>query len=122
VLVDDLAAVDVVGRAGLDPPSSLQAATGPSTRRATARAAAGEVGRRIRPHYSLDVFLGQDLLAYLVLAIGGAMAVGSIAAIVKPPAQRAEGDLERAPLGRSIAFAAIGLIGALWALISLIAG
>ncbi len=68
------------------------------------------------------MFLGQDLLAYLVLAIGGAMAVGSIAAIVKPPAQRAEGDLERAPLGRSNAFAAIGLIGALWALISLIAG
>jgi hypothetical protein len=68
------------------------------------------------------VFLGQDLLAYLVLAIGGAMAVGSIAAIVKPPAQRAEGDLERAPLGRSIAFAAVGLIGALWAIASLIAG
>jgi hypothetical protein len=68
------------------------------------------------------VFLGEDLLAYLVLAIGGAMAVGSIAALVKPPAQRTEGDLERAPVARSIAFAAIGLIGAIWALASLIAG
>jgi hypothetical protein len=68
------------------------------------------------------VFLGQDLLAYLVLAIGGAMAVGSIAALVKPPAQRTEGDLERAPVARSIVFAAVGLIGALWAIASLIAG
>lgn len=68
------------------------------------------------------MFLGQDLLAYLVLAIGGAMAVGSIAALVRPPSQRGEDDLEQAPLARSLAFAAIGLVGALWALASLIAG
>jgi hypothetical protein len=68
------------------------------------------------------VFLGQDLLAYLVLAIGGAMAVGSIAALVRPPSQRAEGDLEQAPVARSIAFAVIGLVGAIWALASLVAG
>ena len=68
------------------------------------------------------MFLGQDLLAYLVLAIGGAMAVGSIAAIVRPPEERRAGDLEQAPLGRSLAFAAIGLVGAIWALASLIAG
>jgi hypothetical protein len=68
------------------------------------------------------VFLGQDLLAYLVLAIGGAMAAGSIAALVRPPASRGEGDLEQAPLARSLVFAAIGLIGALWALASLLAG
>jgi hypothetical protein len=68
------------------------------------------------------VFLGEDLLAYLVLAIGGAMAVGSIAALVKPPAQRTEGDLERAPVARSVVFALIGLVGAIWALASLIAG
>lgn len=68
------------------------------------------------------MFLGEDLLAYLVLAIGGAMAVGSIAALVRPPAQRGEGDLEQAPVARSIAFAAIGLVGAVWALASLVAG
>ena len=68
------------------------------------------------------MFLGEDLLAYLVLAIGGAMAVGSLAALVRPPAQRNEGDLEQAPVARSIAFAAIGLVGALWALASLVAG
>ena len=68
------------------------------------------------------MFLGEDLLAYLVLAIGGAMAVGSILAVVRPPEVRREGDLERAPLGRSLVFAAIGLIGAVWAAASLIAG
>ncbi|HLT15294.1 MAG TPA: hypothetical protein VK007_01220 [Acidimicrobiales bacterium] len=67
------------------------------------------------------MFLGEDLLAYLVLAIGGAMCVGSIAALVRPPEQRREGDLERPPLGRSIAFAAIGFVGAIWAAASLLA-
>jgi hypothetical protein len=66
------------------------------------------------------VFLGQDLLAYLVLAIGGAMAAGSIAALVRPPTDRGEGDLEQAPVGRSLVFAAIGLVGAVWALASLV--
>ena len=68
------------------------------------------------------MFLGEDLLAYLVLAIGGAMAVGSVAALVRPPAQRGEGDLEQAPVARSLVFAAIGLVGAIWALASLVAG
>lgn len=68
------------------------------------------------------MFLGEDLLAYLVLAIGGAMAAGSIMALVRPPEGRREGDLEQAPVARSLAFAAVGLIGALWALASLISG
>ncbi|HEX4866508.1 MAG TPA: hypothetical protein VFV32_02670 [Acidimicrobiales bacterium] len=68
------------------------------------------------------MFLGEDLLAYLVLAIGGAMAVGSVAALVRPPEARKEGDLERPPLVRSLVFAGIGLIGALWALASLVSG
>ncbi len=65
---------------------------------------------------------GADILAYLVLAIGGAMAVGSILAIVRPPEQVKDGDLEAAPVGRSIAFAVVGAVGAVWALASLIAG
>lgn len=68
------------------------------------------------------MFLGEDLLAYLVLAIGGAMAVGSLLALVRPPAARGEGDLEQAPLGRTLVFAAVGLIGAVWALGSLLQG
>ena len=38
---------------------------------------------------------GPDLLAYLVLALGAAMAVGSVLALVRPPEVRREGDLER---------------------------
>lgn len=68
------------------------------------------------------MFLGEDILAYLVLAIGGAMAVGSVIAIVRPPEQTKEGDLDRAPVGRSIVFAVVGGIGALWALASLVSG
>jgi hypothetical protein len=66
------------------------------------------------------MFLGEDLLAYLVLAIGGAMFVGSLAALVRPPEQRKEGDLERPPLARSLVFAGVGLVGAIWALASLV--
>lgn len=65
---------------------------------------------------------GPEILAYLVLAIGGAMAVGSIGALVRPPEDRRDGDLEQAPVGRSIAFAAVGLVGAIWAVATLISG
>jgi len=68
------------------------------------------------------MFLGEDLLAWLVLAIGGAMAVGSIMALVRPPERVKDGDLEAAPVARSIAFAAVGAVGALWALASLLSG
>ncbi|WP_426574964.1 hypothetical protein [Aquihabitans sp. McL0605] len=66
-------------------------------------------------------FLGKDLLPYLVLAMGGALVAGNLAAIVKPPeAARKDGDLERAPIGRSVVMAVIGLVAALWALASLL--
>ena len=66
-------------------------------------------------------FLGQDLLPYLVLAMGGALVAGNVAAIVKPPAQaRSEDDLEKAPIGRSIAMAVLGAAAAIWALASLL--
>jgi hypothetical protein len=68
------------------------------------------------------VLLGDDLLPLLVLALGGAMAFGNILAIVRPPAERKEGELAAAPRGRSITMASIGLIAAVWALASLIKG
>ncbi len=68
------------------------------------------------------MFLGEDLLAYLVLAIGGALLVGNVMAVVRPPEEVAEGDLERAPVGRSLTMAVVGGLAALWALASLIAG
>jgi hypothetical protein len=63
---------------------------------------------------------GPDILAYLVLALGAAMAVGSVLALVRPPEARQEGDLEEAPVGRSLVFAAVGVVASLWALASLL--
>jgi hypothetical protein len=69
------------------------------------------------------MFLGENLIIYLVLALGGALAVGNILALVKPPEQPKEvGDLESAPKVRSLTMAAIGLIAALWSIVSLITG
>ena len=67
------------------------------------------------------MFLGEDLLAWLVLAVGGAMAAGNFAALVRPrPDRRDPTDLARAPAGRSIAYAVVGLAAALWAVASLL--
>ena len=63
---------------------------------------------------------GPDILAYLVLALGAAMAVGSVLALVRPPEARQEGDLDRAPVARSLVFAAVGLMASIWALASLV--
>jgi len=69
------------------------------------------------------MFLGKDLLGYLVLALGSAMCVGNVLALVKPPAKRSDdADLEKAPIARSVAMAGVGLLAALWALASLIGG
>jgi hypothetical protein len=68
------------------------------------------------------MFLGEDLLAWLVLALGGAMATGSLVALVRPPDETREGDLARAPLSRSLVMIAVGSLAAVWALASLAAG
>ena len=72
---------------------------------------------------SSGAFLGSDLLAYLLLAFGAAMVAGNLAAVLRPPAKgpRHEGDLERAPVVRSMVMVAIGLVAAIWALVSLVA-
>jgi hypothetical protein len=69
------------------------------------------------------MFLGEDLLQYLLLALGGALFAGNLLAVIKPPTQQKdEGNLERAPVGRSLMFAGLGLVAAVWALATLIAG
>ena len=69
------------------------------------------------------MFLGEDLLAFLVLAFGAALCVGNFLAVVKPPEKQLdEANLQRAPVGRSLVYAGIGLVAAIWALASLISG
>lgn len=66
------------------------------------------------------MFLGEDLLPFLTLAIGGGLAVGTIAALVKPRDEHREGELERPPLARSLVQIAIGLTVSVWAIASLL--
>lgn len=66
---------------------------------------------------------GSDLLPWIVLALGAALLVGNVAAIVRPPETvRQDGDLDRAPVGRSVAMALVGAVASIWSLASLIAG
>lgn len=67
------------------------------------------------------LLLGDDLLVWILLAMGGALIAGNVMALVRPPAApRDEGDLEQAPRGRSIVMAAIGLIVFVAALAALV--
>jgi hypothetical protein len=66
------------------------------------------------------VFLGEDLLPWLVLAIGSALAVGTVLALVRPPKEHESGDLTRPPLARSVVMIALGSIAAIWGLASLL--
>ena len=66
------------------------------------------------------MFLGEDILAWLVIALGVAMFAGNLAALIRPPKQRRDAnDLTKAPVVRSLVMATIGGIAALWALVSL---
>ena len=68
------------------------------------------------------MFLGDDLLAWLTLAIGGALAVGTGLALLRPPERPQDGALDKAPLGRSLLQIVIGAVAAIWALATLIGG
>lgn len=69
-----------------------------------------------------ETFLGEDLLGWLTLAIGGALAVGTLLALVRPPVEQADGTLARPPLGRSLVMIGVGLVAAIWGLASLTSG
>lgn len=68
-----------------------------------------------------SLFLGDNLLPLLVLALGAAMAVGNILALLRPPPAPKKGELQRAPVGRSLGMAALGVIAAIWAVATLVA-
>ena len=65
------------------------------------------------------MFLGENILGWLLLALGGAMAVGNATALARPPRQRADGDLVRPPVGRSVLYIVLGTVAARWAIASL---
>lgn len=70
------------------------------------------------------LFLGEDLLPWLLLAFGAALVVANVAAVVRPP--RVERDdptsprREPAPLGRVMPWVAIGLVVSIWAIATLV--
>ena len=65
--------------------------------------------------------LGEDLIVWILLALGGALFVGNVMALVRPPERpRSDGDLVEAPRGRSVMMATIGFLVALAAFASLV--
>jgi len=66
------------------------------------------------------VLLGDDLLPWITLAIGGALALGTILALVRPPQKPEDGDLVRPPLARSVVMIVLGSVAAIWGLASLL--
>ena len=77
------------------------------------------------------MFLGEDLLPWLVLAIGAALVVGNLLALVRPPQRSTtdddsdvgtDGDRPRPPLARTLLMAGIGAVAAVWGLASLVRG
>ena len=79
---------------------------------------------------------GPEIITFLLLALGGALAVGNIAALINPegPRKRQAGrpgippppgapDEEARPkVGRSVVMIAVGLVIVVWAIASLIGG
>ena len=65
---------------------------------------------------------GPDLLRYLVLALGGALLVGTVLALVRTPERPKEGELDRAPVVRTVVMASVGGIAVLWAVATILVG
>ena len=85
------------------------------------------------------MFGGPDLMVWMLLAFGGALFVGNVMALVRPPAKRpvrppphavtkrriTEDDLkapplEKAPKARTIVMAAVGFVVSAWAVATLL--
>ncbi len=67
-----------------------------------------------------QLFLGHDLLAWLTLAVGGALVVGNAAALVRPPVEVDSEAVSKAMRRRSRFFIVVGAIASIWALATLI--
>ena len=67
----------------------------------------------------LSEFLGEDILVWLMLAVGGALTIGTATALIRPKSEIGDDELERPPLGRSLLQIAIGLVVVIWAAVTL---
>ena len=76
--------------------------------------------RNRRADYAAPPVLGNDLLPWMVVALGGAMLVGNVMALVRPPPKPKTGELAQAPRNRTLAMAAVGLLAVIWAGASLV--
>lgn len=68
------------------------------------------------------MFLGDNFLPMMVLALGGAMAVGNGLALIRPRGDAPEGELARAPVGRTVVMVVVGVVASIWAIASLVSG
>ena len=64
--------------------------------------------------------LGNNFLAYMTLALGASLALGTGAALFKPRSDPKTGEVLRAPMGRSMIQIVIGGVAAVWALATLV--
>jgi hypothetical protein len=65
-----------------------------------------------------------EVLRELLVAMGAALFVGNLLALLRRrtvPTSGEDQELQRAPVGRTVAYMAIGLVVALWGLASLLA-
>ena len=79
----------------------------------------------VSPSAANDLFGGTtNLLQLLVLAFAGALVVGNVLALVRPPKQPAgaprKGPPPKPPMARSVFMITIGLVAVIWALASLL--
>ncbi len=66
--------------------------------------------------------LGDDLLAWLTLAFGAALAIGTGLALVRPRVDESGTPLPRPPLARSLVMIVVGAVAAVWGLASIFSG
>ena len=66
------------------------------------------------------MFLGEDLLEWLLLAFGGAMFIGNLTALLNPPKKQDDKHLSKAPFWRSFVYIIVGLVVAVWSFAGLI--
>jgi hypothetical protein len=62
-----------------------------------------------------SLFLGKDFFPWIVLALGAAMVVGNVLALVRPPESG-----EKPPVGRAAAMIVLGAVAAIWGIASLV--